>query len=86
MELNVKVCAILNQGPYREVQKYTTDDRLSRNQECLTCEWSKCCQGGCRGLSMIYNNGDFLGVDRSCCEFFKTGIYEKFSKLLKKNN
>jgi len=73
---------ILNGGKYYDIQQYTRVDRINHNQQCQQCDYQEICQGGCPGLGMIYSNGDYLGIDQSCCQLFKSGMYEKFKKLI----
>jgi len=73
---------LVNQGKYRDMQSFTVVDRQRHHQECMACAYQTVCHGGCPGLAMIYSGGDYLGIDRSCCEFFKTGIYERTKALL----
>lgn len=77
---------ILNEGPYRDVQLYTSGQRRDHNKECVECKYKDVCTGGCPGLSLIYSHGDIIGVDKSRCDFFKTGVYEEFEKVRKEVN
>jgi len=72
---------ILNEGAYHNILQYTVTDRQKLHEECLTCGWKELCQGGCPGMAMIDSQGDYLGIDKSCCAFFKNGFYEKFKSL-----
>ena len=62
------------------------EERMKHNKKCMECQYKDYCTGGCPGLGMVYSRGDLLGIDKSRCEFFETGIYKKIAKLLDYKN
>jgi len=72
----------LTEGKYRDLLGLTDAMRKEQNEMCRACAYSSICTGGCVAMSMIISGGDMLAADTSCCDFFKTGIYDEMRALL----
>lgn len=49
---------------------------------CATCQWLTWCGGGCPALSTLFNDGDYLAPDPTCCAFFLQGWPQRFQEAL----
>ena len=78
---------LLNDDAYMNLIDSRMRDYFKKNPQCAACEYKNRCAGGCRGNAMANNHdGDFLGVDKDNCLFFKGGFYDKVLALGKKLN
>lgn len=73
---------ILNDKAYMDFVSTRLGDYFKANPECDNCEYRNRCGGGCRGMAMFENrDGDFFGIDKSTCKFFKGGYYDRIIAL-----
>lgn len=60
---------------YMKMADIRISERLIHNAECAKCPHWKECQGGCPAIAYICSGGDWLGIDRWKCAFFKGGYH-----------
>ena len=75
---------ILDDETYMRLMTTRLGEYFKKHPECADCDYKNRCGGGCRGMAMYDNgDGDFFGVDKSTCNFFKGGYYDKIIALAK---
>lgn len=62
---------------YMKLADLRISERLKHNPECAACPYWKECRGGCPAIGYICSEGDWLGIDRWKCAFFKGGYHLK---------
>ena len=60
---------------YMQMADLKIAQRLEHNPECAACPHWKECRGGCPAIGYICSGGDWLGIDRWKCAFFKGGYH-----------
>ena len=75
---------LLTESLYLDTVCATLDQLKEANAECASCECFRYCCGGCRaiGLMLSEERSDVFGTDRSKCQFFQGGWYEKIVRAL----
>ena len=71
----------LTSGVFIDAITHTVGEKLRVNPKCGSCSWGKVCQGGCPAVSLLFG-GSLLSSDPTKCEFFSSGYYEKYCRIL----
>ena len=74
---------ILAGGDYLDMVTMPVTQVSSHNEVCRSCQYWKCCMGGCRAISTAFT-GDFLHYDPSKCAFFKGGYMKRIDDVFAK--
>ena len=68
---------------YMKITDYRISDFMNHQPECRTCRYREMCCGGCRAIAVQTSPDDYLGKDRTVCEYYPGGWMEKKNALLK---
>lgn len=74
---------ILAGGDYLDMVTMPVTQVSAHNEVCRSCQYWKCCMGGCRAISTAFT-GDFLHYDPSKCAFFKGGYMKRIDDVFAK--
>lgn len=75
--------SLLREGQFIKFCSRTVRQMKELHPKCMSCEWVKHCQFGCRAEAVAYG-GDFSSPDIRMCAFFKDGYYKRFKKIADK--
>jgi len=73
---------ILTKSGYKEMVMAKGQNVVDRHEECGTCKYRHHCGGGCRACKNNCDSGDFYGLDKHSCAFFRNGWFEKSEALI----
>lgn len=74
---------LLNSGKYLEQVTMPVSDILKENSVCQSCQYWKCCMGGCRAIALAFTK-DYRHYDPAKCVFFKGGYMQKADEVFAK--
>lgn len=67
---------LLTDGAYLEQVTMPVSEIYDANEVCRSCQYWKCCMGGCRAIAMVFTN-KYRHFDPAKCAFFKGGYMKK---------
>ena len=82
--LEKKFSDCISTPEYMKLIDMRASDFLKINTKCRTCEFTKHCYGGCRGVALMENENDLMGTSETVCEMYKGGWIKKIVETVKK--
>ncbi len=73
---------LLSGGRYLELVTMPVSEIKEHNGPCRSCQYWKCCMGGCRAIALAFT-GDYRHYDPAKCAFFKGGYMSRLDELFR---
>ncbi len=74
---------LLKQGKYLDQVTMPVSDIREENAVCQSCQYWKCCMGGCRAIALAFTR-NYRHYDPAKCAFFKGGYMQKADDVFAK--
>lgn len=74
---------LLSDGKYLAQVTMPVADILKENTVCQSCQYWKCCMGGCRAITFAFTK-EYRHYDPAKCAFFKGGYMQKADEVFAK--
>lgn len=71
---------LLQEGSYLEQVTMPVSEIREANPVCQSCQYWKCCMGGCRAIAVVVT-GEYGHFDPAKCAFFKGGYMAKADRI-----
>lgn len=76
---------LLEGSEYLDIVTMPVSDIRQENEICSSCQYWKCCMGGCRAIAVAFTQ-NYKNFDPAKCAFFKGGYIKKLDDIFAKSS